>query len=340
MKSTSQVLDHPCPGTGPAVHQVVVLVLPDVVAFNLSIPAQVFGGSGKLRYSTVVCAERPGPVVSSSGFTVQVEAGLEALASADTVVVPGCIPPATGSATVRAALQAAAQRGARIASICTGAFTLAAAGLLDGRAAATNSVLADDFARRFPDVRLQRDALYVDEGQILTSAGMAAGVDLCLHMLATDHGAAAAADVARVMVTRFHYPGGHVQVMHQPIPPRGDDLAVSREWAVSRISQPVTVTQLAAQAGWAPRTFARRFVAETGMTPMRWLTKQRIVEARRLLEFTDLTVETIAQRCGLGTAANLRLHLARDSETTPTAYRKAARACGSMPLGPVILPRA
>jgi AraC family transcriptional activator FtrA len=330
MTSTSQFLDRPRPGTGTAVHQVTVLVLPGVVAFNLSIPAQVFDGSGKLRYSTVVCGERPGPVVSSSGFTVQVEAGLEALASADTVVVPGCIPPATGSVTVRAALKGAAQRGARIASICTGAFTLAAAGLLDGRAATTNSLLADDFARRFPDVRFQRDALYVDEGQILTSAGVAAGLDLCLHMLAIDHGATVAADVAQAMGTRFHSPGAQVPVKHQPIAGCVNELAGSREWAISQISQPVTVGQLAAEAGWAPRTFARRFLAETGMTPMRWLTAQRLVEARRLLELTDLTVETIAQRCGLGTAANLRLHLARDSETTPTAYRRASRAAAGL----------
>jgi transcriptional regulator GlxA family with amidase domain len=330
MSSPSQLLDRPRPGKGTAVHQVTVLVLPGVVAFNLGIPAQVFSGSGKLRYSTVVCAERPGPVVSSSGFTVQVEAGLEALASADTIVVPGCLPPATGSATVRAAVKAAALRGTRIASICTGAFTLAAAGLLDGRAATTNSLLADDFVRRFPNTRFQRDALYVDEGQILTSAGVAAGVDLCLHMLATDHGAPVAADVAQAMVTRFLRPGGQDPVKRQPIAGCANELAGSREWAISQISQPVTVGQLAAEAGWAPRTFARRFLAETGMTPMRWLTAQRLAEARRLLELTDLTVETIAHRCGLGTAANLRLHLARDSETTPTAYRRASRAAAGL----------
>jgi transcriptional regulator GlxA family with amidase domain len=307
-------------------HHVVVLALPDVVAFDLSVPAQVFGHRTEQgRYALTVCAERPATVPSTTGFAVQASAGLAALQTADTVIVPGFYPLDDPPPTVLRALRRAAARGARVASVCTGAFALAAAGLLDGRAATTHWQEAGEFATRFPAVRLRPDALYVDEGQILTSAGVAAGIDLCLHLYRNDHGAQAAAEVARRMVAAVHRPGGQAQFVQRPMPKSGVGLAGTCAWAVSEIHRPLTVVELARHAGFAPRTFARHFLAETGMTPRRWLTAQRLIEARRLLEATGLTVDEVARRCGLGTAANLRLNLARDAATTPSAYRSAFR---------------
>jgi transcriptional regulator GlxA family with amidase domain len=307
-------------------HRVVALVLPGVVAFDLSTPAQVFGHRTEgHRYRFTVCTERPGAVVSSTGFAIQVEAGLGALKAADTVIVPGYLPFDDPPSAVVHALQAAAERGARIASVCIGAFALAAAGLLDGRTATTHWEHADELAARFPAVQVNPDVMYVDEGQLLTSAGVAAGIDLCLYMYRNDHGAEAAAEVSRRMVAAVHRTGGQAQFMQRPLPESGSGLAVTCAWAIERIDSPLSVRDLAHHAGYAPRTFARRFVAETGMTPLRWLTAQRLLEARRLLEATDLAVDEVARRCGLGTAANLRLHLARDTSTTPSAYRNAFR---------------
>jgi transcriptional regulator GlxA family with amidase domain len=307
-------------------HRVVTLALPDVVAFDLAIPAQIFGHRTERHlYEFVVCAHRPGPVPTSTGFDIQAPAGLEALESADTVIVPGFLPLDDPPQAVLDALRQAAERGARIASVCIGAFALAAAGLLDGRAATTHWEHAEELCSRFPDVHVRPDVLFVDEGQILTSAGIAAGIDLCLHMYRNDHGAVAAAAVARRMVAAVHRPGGQAQFMQRPLPDSGSYLAATCAWAVERIDQPLTVDDLASHSGYAPRTFARHFRDETGIPPLRWLTAQRLLEARRLLEATDLGVDEVARRCGLGTAANLRLHLARDASTTPSAYRNAFR---------------
>jgi transcriptional regulator GlxA family with amidase domain len=307
-------------------HGVVAVALPEVVAFDLSIPAQIFGHvSERHRYTFTVCAERPGLIETTTGFAVHADASLDAVRSADTVIVPGFMPPDDPGADVCAALRDAADRGARIASVCIGAFALAAAGLLDGRQATTHWQHADELAARYPAVRLNPGVLYVDEGQILTSAGVAAGIDLCLHMVRNDHGAAAAADVARRMVAAMHRTGGQAQFMQRPIPNGTESLAATCEWAVEEMHRPITVAQLATHAHFSPRTLTRRFLDETGLTPMRWLTLQRLLEARRLLEATDLPVEEIAHRCGLGTAGNLRLHLAREAATTPTAYRRTFR---------------
>ncbi len=312
-------------------HRIVALALPDVVAFDLAVPAQVFGhGDERSRYAFALCAERPGPVATTTGFALQVQIGLDALDAADTVVVPGYMPTDDPPETVLAALRGAHARGARIASVCVGAFALAAAGLLDGRAATTHWDHADELATRFPAVRVRPEVLYVDEGQILTSAGIAAGIDLCLHMVRNDHGAAVAAAVSRRMVAAVHRPGGQAQYMRRRLPESGPTLAATSNWAIGEMRRPVTVEELAAHAGYSPRSFARHFVAETGMTPMRWLNAQRLLEARRLLEATDLPVEEVARLCGLGSAANLRLHLAREAATTPTAYRNAFRG-GSGP---------
>ncbi len=306
-------------------HRVVAVAIPDVILFDLAIPAEVFGRAVERdRYSFTVCTERPGVVSCTSGVDMHVLRGLRALDAADTVLVPG-FHPREPSATVVRALRRAADRGARVASVCVGAFALAAAGLLDGRAATTHWEFADELAERFPHVRVRPEVLYVDEGQVLTSAGIAAGIDLCLHLVRTDHGAAAASEVSRRLVAAMHRPGGQAQFMQRPIPEVGPGLADTCAWALAQMHRPITVADLASRAGYSTRTFARRFVDETGTTPLRWLTAQRLLEARRLLEASDVSVEEVAQRTGLGTTANLRLHLAREIGTTPTAYRSAFR---------------
>ncbi len=306
-------------------HRVVAVAIPDVILFDLAIPAEVFGRQLEHdRYSFEVCTECPGAVSCTSGVDVHVPRGLRALDAADTVIVPGFHPRETSAAVVRA-LRRAADRGARVASVCVGAFALAAAGLLDGRAATTHWEFADELAERFPHVRIRPEVLYIDEGQVLTSAGIAAGIDLCLHLVRTDHGAAAASEVSRRLVAAMHRPGGQAQFMHRPIPEVGPGLADTCAWALKQMHRPITVADLASRAGYSTRTFARRFVDETGTTPLRWLTAQRLLEARRLLEASDVSVEEVAQRTGLGTTANLRLHLAREIGTTPTAYRSAFR---------------
>jgi transcriptional regulator GlxA family with amidase domain len=304
-------------------HRVVALALPRVVVFDLAIPAQVFGHvTEAARYSFEVCTPQPGPVPSTTGFAVEVAAGLGALSRADTVVVPGYVPHDSPGDEVTSALRSAAGRGARLVSVCTGAFALAATGLLDGRRAATHWSDAGDLACRYPAVTVDPEVLYVDEGQLLTSAGLAAGIDLCLHLVRLDHGVEAAAAIARRMVVAPYREGGQAQFLQRPLPPVGEGLGATCQWVLDRLAEPVTVSDLAKHAGWSPRTFARRFLAETGTTPLRWVAAQRLFEARRLLESTDLTVDQVAARSGMGTAANLRMHLARGVATTPTAYRR------------------
>lgn len=322
-------------------HRVVALALPEVVAFDLAIPSQVFGHREEHeRYSFAVCAPDPGLVPSTTGFAVHAGAGLEALAGADTVVVPGYAPHDPPAPPVLDALRDAADRGARVVSVCTGAFALAAAGLLDGRRATTHWRDAAELAARHPAVDVDPDVLYLDQGRVMTSAGVAAGIDLCLHLVRLDHGEQAAARIARRMVVAPHREGGQAQYLQRPLPPPGTGLAATCAWALAHLEQPLSVADLAQHAGWAPRTFARRFLAETGTTPLRWLAAQRLLEARRLLEATDLPVDQVAARCGLGTAANLRLHLARDAATTPTAYRRTFRGRpGARPAGTVPSPQ-
>jgi transcriptional regulator GlxA family with amidase domain len=310
-------------------HRVVVLALPAVVAFDLSIPAQIFGNPvERERYLFTVCAEAVGPVQTTTGFTLHASRSLRALREADTVIVPGYGPTDAPSVAVCRALRAAVVRGARMASVCTGAFALAAAGILDGKRATTHWQHAAEFAERFPHVELTPDVLYVDEGQISTSAGVAAGIDLCLHLYRNDFGASAAAAVARRMVVAPHRSGGQAQFLERPLPPTGSSdggVVDTCAWALGRLAEPLTVSSLARHAGYAPRTFARQFVRQTGTTPLRWLTAQRLLEARRLLEGTDLPIDDVARRSGFGTATNLRIHLARDASTTPTAYRTTFR---------------
>jgi transcriptional regulator GlxA family with amidase domain len=309
-------------------HRVVALALDQVVAFDLAIPSQVFGHRDERgRYAFSVCGATPGPVRTTTGFAVVATHGVGALRRADTIVVPGIWdldrePPAV----VLAALRAADRRGARLISICTGAFVLAAAGLLDGRRATTHWRDAAAFRARFPEVDLDPDVLYVDEGRILTSAGVAAGIDLCLHVVARDHGAAAAAAVARRMVVAPHRGGGQAQFVERAVPPaRGDGLEATRTWMLDRLAEPLTVPEMARHAARSERSFARHFRAETGTTPLRWLHEQRLLHARRLLEQSDVPVEEVAARSGFGTATTLREHFGRALRTTPTAYRRAFR---------------
>ncbi len=317
----------------PTPHRVAVLAFDGVVLFDLASACHVFGTAGASRYAVTVCGPpSPGPLhVAGGDRTAPVglhgAAGLEALAQADTIVVPGVgdvAAPVDGA--LLAALRAATERGARVASICTGAFVLAAAGLLDGRRATTHWSDAAELARRFPAIRVEPDVLYVDEGPVLTSAGVAAGIDLCLHLVRADHGVEVAGRVARRMVVPPHRDGGQAQYVDRPLPPAADTgLAATRTWMLDRLAAPLTVEAMAAHASVSPRTFARRFRAETGTTPLRWIVRERIAAAQRLLETTDLDVESVATRSGFGTAAGLREHFRRACATTPTAYRATFR---------------
>lgn len=313
-------------------HHVVALVVPDVILFDLAIPAEIFGRAVECgRYDFKVCTEQPGAVQSTSGFNLNIGSGLGAMEGADTVIVPGFFPRNDPSPVVIGALRRALARGARVASVCVGAFALAGAGLLDGRTATTHWEYADELAARFPAVRVMPEVLYVDEGSVLTSAGITAGVDLCLYMVGRDCGALVASAASRRIVAPVHRPGGQAQYMQRPVPDDGVGLAETRAWAIQEMQRPLTVSDLAAHAGYSTRTFTRRFLAEVGATPLRWLTDQRLVEARRLLEATELPIEEVAWLCGLGTPANLRLHLARDASITPTAYRSAFRGGATRP---------
>ncbi|MEV8554652.1 helix-turn-helix domain-containing protein [Streptomyces glaucescens] len=301
-----------------------MLVLDGVLPLDLGIPAQVFTAVPGGPYELTLCGRSAGPVPSAAGFDVTVTAGLEAVLGADTVVVPGYAPHDRGlPAVVLDALAGAHRRGGRLVSVCTGAFALAAAGVLEGCAATTHWLYADDLAARHPRVRVDPKVLYVDEGRVLTSAGVAAGIDLCLHLVRRDLGAATANEVARTLVAAPHREGGQAQYIRHPLAGAADTttLAPTRTWALGRLHEPLTVRQLAAHAHMAPRTFARRFVAETGTTPLRWLLTARLDRARELLESTGLAVDQVAERCGLGSPSNLRLHFRRVLGTSPSAYR-------------------
>jgi transcriptional regulator GlxA family with amidase domain len=310
-----------------------IVVYDQVALFELGVAREVFGTdvtapSGTALYDVVICGPAE-TVRTDAGVPIGVHSGLEAVRTAHTVVVPPTYSPAAAvPPSVVDAVREASARGARLVSLCTGAFVLAAAGLLDGRRATTHWSECAELARRYPHVAVDPGVLYVDDGgAIMTSAGSAAGIDLCLHVVQCDYGAEIATRIARDMVIPLHRDGGQAQYIETPMPePPGMDLFTGTlGWLREHLDKPVTVPVLAARSAMSPRTFARKFVASTGTTPYQWLLRERLALARRLLETSDLSVDAIAGRCGLQTASNLRKHFARELRTTPQAYRRTFR---------------
>jgi len=331
-------------------HRIAVLALDHVVGLDLGVPPQVFGaardGAGRRLYRVRVCTPTGGPVVSAAGFRVLPEYGLELLETADTVIVPGihdgpALTRGRLDPVVCAALRAAHSRGARLVSICTSAFVLAATGLLDGRRAATHWMHAERFAALFPTVTLDADVLFVDDGDILTSAGVAAGIDLCLHIVRRDLGTEVANRAARRCVVPPWRDGGQAQfitvhgsgviggvgVQGPPAPrwgpsPAHTGTAATRAWALARLDEPLTLERLAGHARMSVRTFTRHFRNETGLSPAQWLLHRRTDRARELLEATDLSVSRVAREAGFGSAAALRQRFHTALGVAPLSYRR------------------
>jgi transcriptional regulator GlxA family with amidase domain len=312
-------------------HRVAVLALDGVYPFELGIPARILGAADD-RYAVDVCSVDGGPVETNAGFAVIPRFGPDALASADTVIVAPVQPELlTRELPERVAAALARIRpGTRVASICTGGFVLAAAGLLDGRPATTHWECAPEFRRWYPHIRLDEGVLFVDDGDLLTSAGAASGVDLCLHLIRTDHGTELANRAARRCVVPPFREGGQAQYIERPLPEDpASSTSATRQWALERLDEPLTLPQLAEQAHMSLRTFARRFRDETGLPPRQWLIKQRLDRARHLLEASDLTVEQIAADVGFATATSLRQHLSAELGVSPLAYRRTFQAAGA-----------
>jgi AraC family transcriptional activator FtrA len=313
-------------------HRVVTVVGDHLPVFEMAVPCEVFGihrpEIPSWRYEHVVAAVRPRPIPAGNGLLITPQAGLEAIATADTVLIPGwSAPDRYVEPELIDALVAAHRRGTRLVSVCTGAFALAATGLLDGRRATTHWMYADELAARYPAITVDPTVLYIDEGSLLTSAGTAAGIDLCLHLVRCDLGAEAANTVARRMVVPPHRDGGQAQFVQTPVPPGADDdiLGPVLTWMTEHLDQALTVDELAARAAVSPRTFARRFVEVTGTTPIQWLLAQRVLRARALLESTNLPIERIAHECGFSTGAGLRTHFQRLVGASPLTYRRTFR---------------
>ncbi|MER5505388.1 helix-turn-helix domain-containing protein [Streptomyces sp. NPDC002766] len=309
-------------------HSIAILALEQVVPFDLAAPMQVFDWArlpdGRRPYRVRLCAESP--EVLGDGLVLRVDRGLEALADADTIVVPGRAPGAGPTPEpVLEALRRAAAAGTRIASVCAGAFVLAEAGLLDGLRATTHWMAAGELARRHPEVEVEPDVLYVDNGQILTSAGASAALDLCLHMIRRDLGSAVAADAARMCVMPLEREGGQAQfiVHEQPPVPRGSTLEPVLEWIEDNLAGEITLGAMAARCGMSERTFSRRFREQTGTTPLQWLLRARVRRAQYLLENSDRPIERIAQQAGFGSPTAFRERFRRVVGTTPQAYRAA-----------------
>jgi transcriptional regulator GlxA family with amidase domain len=317
-------------------HRIAVLAVDHVVGLDLGTPAQVFGTArdedGRDFYAVDMCTAGGRPVRCTAGYTVHPDHDLALTETADTVIVPGihdgpALTAGTVDPAVAEALRAAHARGARLMSICTGSFVLAAAGLLDGRRATTHWAYADRFRRFHPAVELDPGVLFVDDGDILTSAGVAAGIDLCLHVIRRDHGVAVANHAARRCVVPPWRDGGQAQFIERPLP-AGDGAASTagtRTWTLERLGEPLTLAAMATHANMSVRTFTRRFREETGVSPARWLLGQRTDHARRLLESTDLGIDQIARHAGFGTAAALRQQLHAAIGVSPTTYRRTFR---------------
>ena len=331
-------------------HRVAVLALDGVLAFELGVPHRIFAAAARddfaPRYEVRVCSLDGRPVRSSSGFTITADHGPEALAWADTVIV-ATIQPDGPICDVREIPEGLAEAfatirpEARIVSFCSAAFVLAELGLLDGKSATTHWVLTDRMRRRYPKINVDPDVLFVDEGRILTSAGAGAAVDLCLHLVRLDWGTEVANAVARRCVVPPWREGGQAQFIERPVPAEQDlSTSEARAWALTNLDRPLSVDDLARQANMSRRSFSRRFREEVGESPARWLTRQRVEHARHLLEATDLTVDQIARRSGLGTGVSLRQHLRATLGVSPSAYRKTFRRNGLEVTGGTAVPAA
>lgn len=306
--------------------RVAVVVLEGAKPLDVGIPAQVFTTRSSMPYEVRVCGVRAGRVSGADGLSYLVEQGLEALDDAELIFLPGYRHPDVQPPPQQLvdALRRAHARGARIAAISTGAFALAATGLLDGKRATTHWHYTRSFAEQFPEVDVNEGVLFIDEGSVLTSAGAASGIDLCLHILRGDLGLSAANHAARRLVAAPYRSGGQAQFVPRSVPPaHGERFIATREWALARLGEPLPVARLAEHANVSPRTFARGFLEETGYTPMRWVMRARLDLAREMLENTRQSVDEIAAAVGLGTGANLRLHFRRVLGTTPSEYRRA-----------------
>ncbi|WP_443333572.1 GlxA family transcriptional regulator [Streptomyces sp. CB00455] len=325
-------------------HRVVVLALVGLLPFELGIPHRIFGRAkdpaGRPLYEILTCALAAGPVRTDADFAIQVEHGPELLATADTVVVPASyeLGPVHEEGRLTGELAAALAHirpGTRLVSICTGGYVLAAAGYLDGRPATTHWASAEHFQRLFPAVRVDPDVLYTDDGDVLTSAGVASGIDLCLHIVRRDHGAVVANDVARRTVVPPHRDGGQAQFVTRPVPQeQRAGTTAARARMLDRLHEPLRLTDLARQEAVSVRTFTRRFREECGLSPGEWITRQRVERARQLLERTDLPMEHVARDAGFGTAQSLRKHVQAVLGVSPTAYRRTFRASRDAPPAP------
>ncbi|OIJ63653.1 GlxA family transcriptional regulator [Streptomyces mangrovisoli] len=308
-------------------HTVAVLALDQVIPFDLSTPLEVFARTrlpdGRPGYQVRVCAERD--EIDAGLFTLRARWGLEGLRDADTIIVPGVADPTAGvSPAVRDALRSAAADGTRIASLCAGTFPLAATGLLDGLRVTTHWIAADLLAAMHPDLDVDPDVLYVDNGQFLTSAGAAAGLDLCLHMIRRDYGSAVAADAARLSVMPLEREGGQAQfIVHDHAPaPQGSDLETLLTWLRENLSRILTLADIAARSGTSTRTLIRRFREQTGTTPLQWLHRARVRQAQHLLETTNHSVERIATQVGFGSPTAFRDRFKRTTGVSPQSYRR------------------
>ncbi|MET8250707.1 transcriptional regulator FtrA [Micromonospora sp. NPDC005197] len=328
----------PTPRQPAAGHRVAVLAYPGMSVFETGIVTEVFGLPRPEFdvdwYDLVICAEKPGPVPVVGGVSLHTPYGLAELAAARTVIVPG-VPDVTAdpSPALVAALRRAHTRGARIMSICSGAFALAGAGLLDGRRATTHWRYAELLARRYPRVEVDPDVLYLDDGDLLTSAGSAAGLDLSVHVVRRDHGAAIANAVARRLVIPPHRDGGQAQFVEAPVTadPGDDRIAASIEWALAHLAEPLSIARLAGRAHMSPRTYLRHFTRATGTSPIRWLIDQRVRASLALLEETEAPIEQIAGAVGFDTPVTYRHHFGRIMLTSPSAYRRAFRTGAGRP---------
>jgi len=328
-------VDGPAPGRAPRGarrprrrHRVVVVAYDRVALFEMAIAVEVFGlPRPELKipwYDFTVCAIDRGPLRATGSIHVRAGRDLRAIARADTVIVPGWRDPAEiPPRRLLDSIRGAHRRGARIVSICSGVFVLAAAGLLDGGRATTHWRYTETLRRSYPSVRVEPDVLYVQEGRVFTSAGSAAGIDLCLHLVRLDHGADVANQVARRLVVSPHREGGQAQFIDRPVPARiGGGLVRATDWALEHLDRPFGVDDLAKAAALSTRSLVRRFHSELGTTPHRWLVQQRVFAAQRELEGSRSTVEEIAATVGFGTAQTLRLHFRRVLRTSPNAYRR------------------